>query len=92
MHTCTLCVTRRLLSAAPDPPCTRAYEEVIVLLQAGRKPEALTRAVLIRCEHMRSEALKLVERSRHLARVVDAGDWGGLAQEAGANCCEPTAG
>jgi hypothetical protein len=77
MLSCSLCATRRVLSAPPEPPCGKAYAEVISLLQAGRKPEALTRAALIRCEHMRSEALKLVERSRYLCRVVDQGAWSG---------------
>jgi hypothetical protein len=87
MLTCSLCDARRAQSTAPEPPCGRAYEEVIVLLQAGRKPEALTRAALIRCDHMRSAALKLVERSRYLARVKSAGEWGGPAA-----CCDPGAG
>jgi hypothetical protein len=85
MLTCSLCANRRVLSAPPEPPCGRAYAEVIVLLQDGRKPEALTRAALIRCEHMRSEALKLVERSRYLSRVVDPGAW-----SASACCGDPT--
>jgi hypothetical protein len=84
MLACQLCATHRGPLAPADPPCARAFEDIVGLLQAARKREALARAALIRCEHMRSEALKLVERSRHLSRA--AGPEGG--SEPGATCRE----
>jgi hypothetical protein len=65
MATCYLCFQKRPASSpSPEPECLEAFKEVMVLLQAGNKAEALARAVLIRCEHVRVQALKLVERSR----------------------------
>ena len=63
MLTCTLCsVPRR--AAQPTAGCLNHYKEVIVLLQGGQKLEARARAMLIRCEHVRIQALTLIERSR----------------------------
>ncbi len=73
------------MPAPTDPPCTRAYDEVIVLLQVGQKRQAQARAALIRCTHMRSEALKLVERSRHVCAAVRAEEWTGPDT----TCCDP---
>jgi hypothetical protein len=67
MPNCSFCAARRhLVLQLPEPQCRMAYGEVIALLQAGQKCEARRHAALIRCDHMRSEALKLVERSRPL--------------------------
>jgi hypothetical protein len=44
----------------------------MVLLQAGQKLEALAQAALIRCEHVRAEAIKLVERSQPFTAGVRA--------------------
>jgi hypothetical protein len=76
MLTCYLCVQKRpATSPAPEPQCLEALKEVMVLLQAGDKAEALARAVQIRCEHVRVQALKLVERSRPFPRADQASDW-----------------
>ena len=56
-----------------DPPtlaCLERYKEVIVLLQAGNDLEARAHAVLIACEHVRIQALRLIERSRPLTPVA----------------------
>lgn len=73
MLSCTACSTRRL---APPPPaaCLERYKEVIVLLQAGETLEARSRSVLIHCEHVRIQALRLVERSRPLALQASPDD------------------
>ena len=70
MSTCALCSASR-----PSPPptlaCLERYKEIIVLLQAGNDLEARAHAVLIHCEHVRIQALRLIERSRPLTGVAD---------------------
>jgi hypothetical protein len=51
----------------PATLCLEHYKEVVVLLQAGRKWEAQARALLIRCAHLRAQALGLCQRSRPVA-------------------------
>jgi hypothetical protein len=65
MLSCVLCSAHR---PAPSPTlaCLERYKEVIVLLQAGNDLEARAHAVLIPCEHVRIQALRLIERSRPL--------------------------
>jgi hypothetical protein len=60
---CSLCGARRW-ATAPSPCCLDHYKEVLVLLQAGEALQAQARAALIRCEHVRAQALKLAEHSR----------------------------
>jgi hypothetical protein len=71
MLSCALCSVRR-----PCPPptlaCLERYKEIIVLLQAGNDLEARAHAVLIPCEHVRIQALRLIERSRPLTGVTRA--------------------
>ncbi|MCI0455370.1 MAG: hypothetical protein L0Z62_00130 [Gemmataceae bacterium] len=66
-------------SASHTPLCLERYTQVVVLLQAGQKLEALAQAALIHCEHVRAEAIKLVERSRPFTPKVSAGDSASLA-------------
>jgi hypothetical protein len=76
MLTCYVCGPKRpSASPTPEPQCLEALKEVMVFLQAGDKAEALARAVQIRCEHFRVQALKLVERSRPFPRDGQASDW-----------------
>jgi hypothetical protein len=63
MLTCTTSSARRSVQR-PTPLCLEQFKEVAVLLQAGQPLEARARAVLIRSEQARSQALKLIEHSR----------------------------
>jgi hypothetical protein len=69
MSTCALCSASR---PAPPPTlaCLERYKEILVLLQAGNALEARAHAVLIHCEHVRIQALRLIERSRPLASLA----------------------
>jgi hypothetical protein len=58
------------LAALPTSECLEQYKEVLVLLQAGEGLQARARAALIRCEHVRIQALKLAERTRPLTPTV----------------------
>jgi hypothetical protein len=69
MLSCALCSTHRPFHP-PTLACLERYKEVIVLLQAGNDLEARAHAVLIPCEHVRIQALRLVERSRPLTSVA----------------------
>jgi hypothetical protein len=69
MLSCTACSARRQ-SPPFTPACLERYQEIIVLLQAGESLEARSQSVLIRCEHVRIQALRLVERSRPLDAAV----------------------
>jgi hypothetical protein len=71
MLSCALYSTHRP-SHPPTLACLERYKEVIVLLQAGNDLEARAHAVLIPCEHVRIQALRLVERSRPLTGVTRA--------------------
>jgi hypothetical protein len=75
MVTCYLCAQKRTAAPAPAPQCLEAFKEVMVFLQAGDKSEALARAVQIRCEHVRVQALKLVERSCPFPRADHTSTW-----------------
>src|SRR5207249_2880691 len=67
---CSFCTGRRR-ALSPTPECLDHYKEVIVLLQSGAGLEARARAALICCEHVRIQALKLVDRSRPLMPSAD---------------------
>jgi hypothetical protein len=69
MSTCALYSASR---PTPPPPlaCLERYKEIIVLLQAGNALEARAHAVLIHCEHVRIQALRLIERSRPLTSLA----------------------
>jgi hypothetical protein len=67
----TWCATCSGSRQAPTNLCLERYKEVAVLLQAGQTLEARARAVLINCELVRIQALKLVERSRPIRWAHD---------------------